>query len=87
MADNRPPAVFFRPLHYYVSMSGNGGDTFGYAGFRMHRFANPNICRSPRLATGCAVLQLHTGGHYGQSHYLSHHASFGIIQHRITAQD
>lgn len=40
-------------------MSGSGGDTFGYAGFPVYRFANPAICCSPRLATGCAV-QHHT---------------------------
>ena len=40
------------------SMSGGGGDTFGYAGFRMHRFANPITWCSPRLAKGRAVYQL-----------------------------
>lgn len=28
-------------------MGGNGGDTFGYAGTRNRRFANPAICRPP----------------------------------------
>ena len=37
-------------------MSGSGGDTFGYAGFRVYWFANPAICCSPRLATARAVL-------------------------------
>jgi hypothetical protein len=40
-------------------MSGSGGDTFGYAGFPVYRFANPAICCSPRLATGC-VASKHT---------------------------
>jgi len=44
-------------------MGGSGGDTFGYAGFRVCRFANPAICRSPRLATMGAVLQPHTEAH------------------------
>lgn len=45
------------------SMGGSGGDTFGYAGCRVCRFANPAICRPPRLATGRAVQQSHTEAH------------------------
>jgi hypothetical protein len=56
MADNRPWRYFFVRATE-SPMSGSGGDTFGYAGFRCHRFANPATCCSPRLATGRAVNQ------------------------------
>jgi len=56
MADNRLRRSFF-VQSTVPPMGGSGGDTFGYAGFRCHRFANPAICRPPRLATGRAVLQ------------------------------
>jgi hypothetical protein len=46
-ADNRHLAAFFRPFHLCTPMGGSGGDTFGYAGFRMLRFANPTICCPP----------------------------------------
>jgi hypothetical protein len=64
MADDRQQAAFFRPSTILSSMSGDGGDTLGYAGFRCHRFANPAIRRSPRLATGCAVHKTDNGGHH-----------------------
>jgi len=50
------------------SMSGSGGDTFGYAGCRVCRSANPTICRSPRLAAGRAVQQPHTEAHMPGTH-------------------
>jgi hypothetical protein len=35
-----------------LSMGGGSGEAFGLAGYLVRRFANPAICRSPRLATG-----------------------------------
>ena len=62
MADNRPWRYFFVRATE-SPMGGSGGDTFGYAGFRCHRFANPATCCPPRLATGRAVNQPTTEAH------------------------
>ena len=48
---------FFYACTHFVrpSMGGSSGEAFGLAGGFGCRFANPAICRSPRLATGSGV--------------------------------
>lgn len=41
------------PLRALSQWAGRGGDTFGYAGCLLFRFANPAMCPPSRLATGC----------------------------------
>jgi len=43
--NRRPMAVFH--LSAMSPLGGKGGDTFGYAGTRNRRFANPAICCPP----------------------------------------
>ena len=53
---------FFMCAHLVrSSMSGDSGEAFGLAGGFECRFANPTICRSPRLATGSGVTTTQRG--------------------------
>ncbi|TKR55701.1 hypothetical protein D7I39_10035 [Allopusillimonas ginsengisoli] len=58
--NRRPKAVFH--LQAMSPMGGNGGDTFGYAGTRKRRFANPAICCPPSFGDDEGGLPAY-GGH------------------------
>jgi hypothetical protein len=56
---------FFTSVQPWHSFNGGlGGDTFGYAGGCVCRFANPIQFRLPHLAMR-GGLTAHTGGHHG----------------------
>lgn len=51
---------FFTSVHSGApSMAALDGDTFGYAGGCVYRFANPVQCRHPRLATRGGLTATH----------------------------
>ena len=80
-ADTRLLAAFFCPYTAVPPMGGSGGDTSGYAGFRMHRFANPAICCPPRLATELAVHQLHTEATVPSNNPNHNSQNYNVLQH------
>ncbi|GAB2877752.1 hypothetical protein GCM10027093_11330 [Paraburkholderia jirisanensis] len=63
MADNRRPAVFFRPLTaHHLQWSGLGEGALAHAGFRMRRYANLVMCPATPIGVGGWVLKPAYGG-------------------------
>lgn len=63
VADNRHPAVFFRPLtSRNLQWSGLSEGAFAHAGFHIRRYANLALCPATPIGVGGWVLQPVCGG-------------------------
>lgn len=62
-ADNRRPAVFFRPYTLcLLQWSGHGGGALAHAGSRKRRYANPVMCPATLIGVRGRVLKPAYGG-------------------------